>query len=140
MSKDTVEIVRKRKSSVVTNAPIKKQVIEVGDVGKPGPATTLTVGTVTQSDEIVVPVITITGSAPSQTINFTFPSGGGVYRHVQSAPSTTWTINHNLGYYPGGVSVIDSGGSVCYGDIVHLSENSVVVNFSTAFSGTAILS
>lgn len=140
MSKDTVEIVRKRKSTVVTNAPVRTQVIEVGDIGKPGPATTLTVGTVTTSDEIVTPVVTITGSAPSQTINFTFPAGGGVYRHVQSAPATTWTINHNLGYYPGGVSVLDSGGSVCLGDVTHLSENSLVVNFSTAFSGTALIS
>lgn len=137
---DTVEIVRKRKSTVVTNAPIKKQVIEVGDVGKPGPATTLTVGDVSVSNEVVEPVITITGIAPSQTINFTFPAGSSAYRHVQSAPSATWTIQHNMGFYPGGVTVIDSGGNYCLGNLSYPNVNTVVVEFSAAFNGVAYLS
>lgn len=137
---DTIEIVRKRKSTVVTNAPIKKQVIEVGDVGKPGPATTLTVGEVSVSADIVEPVITITGVSPAQTINFTFPAGSAAYRHVQSAPSTTWTIQHNMGFYPGGVTVIDSGGSYCLGNLSYPNINTVVVEFSSAFNGVAYLS
>lgn len=65
---------------------------------------------------------------------------GGSYTHTQSSPSTTWTVVHGLGYHPGGISVVDSGGSKVYGDVVHTTENSLVINFSTAFSGKAYIS
>jgi len=70
------------------------------------------------------------------------PAGvsGGNYTHIQSAPSTTWTVVHNLGYHPGGVSVIDSAGTKVYGDITHISVNQLVINFSAGFSGKAYLS
>lgn len=72
----------------------------------------------------------------------TGPAGlsGGSYAHTQSSPSATWTIVHGLGYYPGGVSVVDSGGTKVYGDVNHLTENSLVINFSSAFSGKAYIS
>lgn len=66
--------------------------------------------------------------------------GGGNYTHIQSTPSTTWTVVHNLGYHPGGVSVIDSAGTKVYGDITHISVNQLVINFSAGFSGKAYLS
>lgn len=66
--------------------------------------------------------------------------GGGNYTHIQSAPSTTWTVVHNLGYHPGGVSVIDSAGTKVYGDVTHSSVNQLVINFSAGFSGKAYLS
>lgn len=66
--------------------------------------------------------------------------GGGNYTHIQSTPSTTWTVVHNLGYHPGGVSVIDSAGTKVYGDITHSSVNQLVINFSAGFSGKAYLS
>jgi len=61
------------------------------------------------------------------------------YVHAQAAPASVWTVNHSLGYYPG-VSVVDSGGSVCLGDVQYTSVNSLVVNFAAAFSGSAYLS
>lgn len=66
--------------------------------------------------------------------------GGGNYTHIQSAPSATWTVVHNLGYHPGGVSVIDSAGTKVYGDVTHTSVNQLVINFSAGFSGKAYLS
>lgn len=65
---------------------------------------------------------------------------GGNYTHVQSAPSAAWTVTHNLGYFPGGVSVIDSAGTKVYGDITHSTVNQLVVIFSAGFSGKAYLS
>jgi len=70
------------------------------------------------------------------------PAGvsGGNYTHIQSTPSATWTVVHNLGYHPGGVSVIDSAGTKVYGDVTHSSVNQLVINFSAGFSGKAYLS
>lgn len=46
-----------------------------GDVGPTGPANTLTVGTVVDSAPGSEPEVTITGTAPNQTINFVLPTG-----------------------------------------------------------------
>lgn len=62
------------------------------------------------------------------------------YVHTQSSASSSWTVTHNLGYYPGGVSIIDSGENVVIGDIIHSTDNQFVINFSSAFSGKAYVS
>jgi len=67
-------------------------------------------------------------------------AAGGNYTHTQSAPSATWTIVHNLGFNPGGVSVVDSAGTKVYGDITFTNTNQLVINFSAGFSGKAYLS
>jgi hypothetical protein len=46
-----------------------------GATGSTGPANALTVGTVSASSPGATPVVTITGTSPSQTINFTLPTG-----------------------------------------------------------------
>lgn len=63
------------------------------------------------------------------------------YRHVQSSAAYTWTINHNLDFYPS-VTVFDSGGSLVEGDInVSLTNpQTLTVQFSTEISGFATLS
>lgn len=109
--------------------------LSINDPGVAGPPTVLVVGTVTAG----LAAVTITGVAPTQTLNFVLPIAGS-FRHIQSAPATTWNITHNLGYYPGGVSVVDSGGNTCLGDIQYTDTNSLVVNFADAFSGVAYLS
>jgi len=68
------------------------------------------------------------------------PAASITYVHTQAAASASWTINHNLGYYPGGVSIVDSAGSKVYGDVTFVSENQLVVNFSAAFGGKAYVS
>ena len=46
-----------------------------GEQGDVGPANTLTVGTVADSAPGSTPEVTITGTAPNQTINFVLPTG-----------------------------------------------------------------
>jgi hypothetical protein len=109
--------------------------VEVRDPGVAGPPNVLTVGTVTQGPTAQV---SITGTAPSQTLNFVLPVGGN-YTHNQIASSPTWTITHNLGFFPA-VSVVDSGGNHVIGDVTYVSQNVVTVSFNSSFGGKAYLS
>lgn len=59
------------------------------------------------------------------------------YEHTQSVASATWTINHNLGKFPS-VTVLDSEGRECVGDLVHNSVNQCTGNFGSSFGGKAI--
>lgn len=61
------------------------------------------------------------------------------YTFVQSTPSRTWTITHNLPFQPS-VTVVDSSGNVYEGTIRYLSPTTVELDFSAAFSGIAYLS
>lgn len=61
------------------------------------------------------------------------------HTHVQSVPAATWTIDHNLGFRPN-VSVTDTAGDDCEGDVDHPTVNQTVVAFSASFAGTARLS
>lgn len=61
------------------------------------------------------------------------------YTHTQSATSATWTIPHNLGFYPN-VTVFDSGGSMVEGSVTHTTINTLTITFSATISGKAHLS
>jgi hypothetical protein len=61
------------------------------------------------------------------------------YTHTQGVASATWTINHNLHFYPN-VTVQDSAGNIVEGEILYTNSDSLTVTFSTAFSGEAYLS
>ena len=61
------------------------------------------------------------------------------YRHTQNASLTTWTINHNLNFYPN-VTVFNSAGNQVEGNVTHTDETSLTITFSTAVSGKAHLS
>jgi hypothetical protein len=61
------------------------------------------------------------------------------YTHVQSTPSTTWVIVHNLGYNPV-VRTEDSLGGDMEGVITHDTLNQLTILFSEPISGTAYLS
>ena len=127
----TVEITRKRKTVSVTEK--KSDIIQVTEPGVAGPPNTLTIGTVTTGN----PAANITGIAPNQVLNLVLPTTGR-HIHTQATPSTTWTINHALGGYPT-VSVVDSAKTVVYGETTYISTSQIVVNFSSAFSGSAYL-
>lgn len=127
----TVEITRKRKTVSVTEK--KSDIIQVTEPGVAGPPNTLTIGTVTTG----TPAASITGTAPNQVLNLVLPTTGR-HVHTQATPATTWTINHALGGYPA-VSVVDSAKTVVYGEITYISTSQIVVNFSSAFSGSAYL-
>ena len=61
------------------------------------------------------------------------------YVHVQSTPASTWTITHPLDFRPN-VTVIDSANEVVEGEITYLSADTILIEFSAGFSGTAYLS
>lgn len=134
---NTVEVTRRPKNNVIVTSPSRRDVLEVAAAGIAGPPNTLTVGTVEVGarDEAAV---TITGVAPNQTINFVIPSASD-YVHNQIASSSTWTITHNLGYYPS-VTVVDSANNVVVGDVTYVSDNVVTVSFNATFGGKAYLS
>jgi hypothetical protein len=67
-------------------------------------------------------------------------AASGSYIHYQSSAASVWTVTHNLGYFVGGISVIDSAETVVVGDITHIDNNSFTVSFSTAFSGKVYVS
>ena len=58
--------------------------------------------------------------------------------HHQATAASIWTITHNLGKNPS-VSIVDSAGDECEGEVRHISVNELVVSFSAAFTGRAFL-
>ena len=69
----------------------------------------------------------------------------GVYRHVQGTPAAVWVVNHNLGYYPGGIQATDSAGELREGFVEYLDINTIRISFFVAgapvsFSGEAYIS
>ncbi len=130
---ETVTITKTKTATTVTEGAT--DVIEVSASGKPGPANSLTIGTVTTGPVAAV----IAGNAPSQTLSLVLPTGGA-FQHTQGSAAASWTIDHNLGYEPGGVTVTDSAGTTVIGTIQHTSANQIVVSFSSAFAGKAYIS
>jgi len=61
------------------------------------------------------------------------------YTHTQNAVSSTWTIIHNLGFYPN-VITLDSAGTIIEGSIAFDTVNQITVSFSISTSGIAHLS
>jgi len=66
-------------------------------------------------------------------------SGGAGFVHSQSTIAASWIVTHNLGFFPN-VTVIDSGGATCEGDVGHIDINTLTIQFSGGFTGTAYLS
>jgi len=56
----------------------------------------------------------------------------------QSTPSTTWTIQHDLGKFPS-ITVIDTGDTVVTGQYTYTDNNNVTLTFSAGFAGKAYL-
>lgn len=62
------------------------------------------------------------------------------YRWIQPSAAQVWTIEHSLGFYPGGVRVEDSNGVDTIGEVTYLDLNTVRIEFNHALSGVAYLS
>jgi len=65
-------------------------------------------------------------------------AAAGRFIFVQQSPVTIWTITHNMNSYPD-VFVMDTGGNIVEGDVLYPSLNQVILSFSAAFGGTAVL-
>jgi hypothetical protein len=61
------------------------------------------------------------------------------YVHDQPTSSSTWSITHNMKFYPN-VSIVDTALSKVVGEVTYLSENALTVTFSHSFAGKAYLS
>lgn len=90
----------------------------------------------------VVYDITLNQTVNEVSLSSQGPQGnsGGYYNHIQGTPSDVWTINHNMGYNPGGIIVLDSAGAVVEGSYEFPNVNRVIATFSSGFSGNAYLS
>ena len=71
-------------------------------------------------------------------INFTFGSSSGdkTFIFTQTAPSTEWTVQHDLEKFPS-ITVVDTGKTVVVGDYTYVDNNNVILSFSAAFAGKA---
>jgi hypothetical protein len=58
--------------------------------------------------------------------------------YTQTAPASTWTIAHNLGYRPT-VQCTTLGGLLLLGDVLHLSDLVCQLSFNTPTAGVARL-
>jgi hypothetical protein len=78
------------------------------------------------------------------TTGLTGPAGTGgggspSYLHQQPVPSTTWTVNHNLGYRPA-ITALSVGGVEMLAGVVHTSVNQAVITFDQPTPGQATCS
>jgi hypothetical protein len=64
---------------------------------------------------------------------------GTSYTHTQGVVASTWNVTHNLGYFPA-VTIVDSADTQVVGDIQYTSPDTLIITFSTAFSGKAYMS
>lgn len=60
---------------------------------------------------------------------------------VQASPSGTWSVAHNMGYNPAGVTVQDHlGSTIEYDTLAYVDINNLVMTFSAEISGEVWLS
>jgi len=118
-----------------------------GPIGPRGPGVLVGTGAPTsavgQNDDLYIDEVTGYFYGPKASGTWPgapFFSQSGTQRHVhtQTSASTTWTITHALGGRPS-VTIVDSAGTVVVGDVGYNSDTTVVVSFTSAFSGFAYL-
>jgi len=61
------------------------------------------------------------------------------YRHIQNTASATWTIVHNLNFYPN-VTIYNTADDQVEGSITHTNSTTLTINFSSSIAGKAHLS
>lgn len=81
--------------------------------------------------------VTVLNASPATILA---PSAAYRYVHTQTVASQTWTVDHNLGSKPGGVSVVSNADEIVYGDVAYTSANQLTVGFSAAFTGKVYIS
>ena len=95
------------------------------------------------ADEIVTVVSVGTQGPPGPGLASTDQLPEGTVhrydRHYEQAftNQSTVTVNHNLNKKPA-ITVIDSAGDECEGEVVHTNANTLTVSFSASFSGTVL--
>ncbi len=67
------------------------------------------------------------------------PPGGGAgatYTHIQTLPSSVWTVAHNLGRYPS-ITVVDNLGAALIADVRYLDDAIAQISHSVPLIGRA---
>jgi hypothetical protein len=82
--------------------------------------------------------ITLTRTADTVTIGASGTAGDLSFTFTQSTPSASWTIAHGMGKHPS-VTVTDSSGAWVVGDVFYIDANTLRIDFSGGFSGSAYL-
>lgn len=94
--------------------------------------------------DFAIPVTSVNGKTGAVVIDYpdigTNPVNHVRYVHVQNTISNSWTINHNLNFYPN-VTILDNDTPprIIEADIRYLDENSVRINMNVSMSGKAYL-
>lgn len=65
--------------------------------------------------------------------------GPGTFTYDQNVAASTWTIVHNLGFFPN-VTTVDTLDREFLGDVAYVDLNTVTVTFASAVTGRAYLS
>lgn len=107
--------------------------------------TSITVSTVQNTIDVTevtgttvqLAVVEVT-TAQLTTVGPQGPAGAPAFIYTQSSPSTTWTINHNLGYIPS-VELFDTGSQEIEATVTHPSNSQAVILLTTASAGFARL-
>jgi len=119
-----------------------------GPAGPPGPQGPPGSGGGTGTDEVWIgpddpiatnPTIELWVDSDEDGSSGGGPSGPVSYVHHQDIAAATWTIVHDLNWYPN-VTVVASSGDVVEGDVAYTTSNTVALTFSGAFAGVAYLS
>jgi hypothetical protein len=128
-------------SVLETEAP---SVVVVTPSGPIGVVLAVEAPTVVVTPDEVVSVVSVGILGPPGPQGPQGPPGNSAatlaYIHDQQVPLAVWTIDHNLGFIPGGITVIDTLGETVWGQVAHPSANQTILTFSAAFSGVAYLS
>jgi hypothetical protein len=83
--------------------------------------------------------LTVTKVSRNVTVSSGSPANPhATYTHTQASASSAWVITHNLNCFPS-VTVVDSAGSVVFGEVEYITANQVRVTFAAAFGGKAYL-
>ena len=60
------------------------------------------------------------------------------FEYERLAPSTSWSISHNLGKRPS-IQIIDHDGDTVIGQYNHVDNNTLIITFSSPTAGVATL-
>lgn len=84
-----------------------------------------------------VRIVEIARQGPSGAVGPTGPQGpSGLEDFEQSfASATTWTVNHNLGRFPI-ATILTTGNVEMDAQIVHMSNNQLIVHFASPIAGS----
>lgn len=66
-------------------------------------------------------------------------AAGTTVEVVQSSPTTTWTIVHNLGRKPAGYKIFDFADNIYEAGAIYIDDNTVQFTFSSPISGRVVI-